>query len=100
MEINSRQAVSHALKETATTTHLLVKLMKEELKVVPVKRITDPTPSELKASSLSSVRWSNKKLYSATVLAVGVSNFSPQLWMRILHVHAIRFFLLGDKNKE
>ena len=71
-ELTSRQALNRALKETATATHLVVKFTEgEELSVVPMKRVTHPTPSELNESSMCSVRWSDKKIYNATVLAIG-----------------------------
>ena len=71
-ELTSRQAVSRVLKETATATHLVVKFTEgEELSVVPMKRVTNPTPLELKECCLCSVRWSDKRIYNATVLAMG-----------------------------
>ena len=72
MELTSRQAVTRVLKETATATHLVVKFTEgEELSVVPMKRVTHPTLPELKKSILCSVKWSDKRIYTATVLAMG-----------------------------
>ena len=56
-ELTSRQAVSRTLRETATTSHLVVRFTEgEEVSIVPMKRVTDPIPSDVKESSLCSVR--------------------------------------------
>ena len=74
MALTSRQALNRALKETATATYFVVKFTEdEEVSVVPAKCIVDPSPSSLKVSSLCSVRWSDKRTYNATVLAIGES---------------------------
>ena len=76
-ELTSRQAVSHALTETATASHLVVKFTEgEEVSIVPMKRVIDPIPSDVKESSLCSVRWNDRRIYKATVLAMGKSNIS------------------------
>ena len=72
MELTSRQAVSRVVKETATATYLVVKFTEgEELSVVPMKRVTHPTLPGLKKSIMCSVKWSDKRIYTATVLAMG-----------------------------
>ena len=72
MALTSRQASSHALKESATATHFVVKFTEDqEVSVIPAKHIVDPSPSSLQVSNLWSVRQSDKKTYNATVLAMG-----------------------------
>ena len=39
----------------------------KEVSVVPMKRVTDPIPLDVKESSLCSVRWSDKRIYSSNI---------------------------------
>ena len=99
-ELTSRQALSRALKETATATHLVVKFTEgEELSVVPMKRVTHPTPSELNESSMCSVRWSDKMIYNANVKGVlGKKALSPNRIERIKQIVFNHFTLeTGEK---
>ena len=62
-ELTSRQAVSRALRETASASHLVVRFTEgEEVSIVPMERVTDLIPSDVKESSLCSVRWSDRRI--------------------------------------
>lgn len=61
-----------SLIETKDATHLLVKFHEDEkTSVIPAKRVTSPAVATLDVSATCSVRWSDHKIYKATVLAMG-----------------------------
>ena len=63
-----------------SASHLVVRFTEgEEVSIVSMKRVTDPIPSDVKESNLCSVRWSDKRMYKAIVLAMGKSNISLPL---------------------
>ena len=62
-ELTSRQGVSRTLRETASASHLVVRFTEgEEVSIVPMERVTDLIPSDVKESSLCSVRWSDRRI--------------------------------------
>ena len=65
-------SVRSLINETRNATHLLVKFHEDEqTSVIPAKRVISPTVSTLKVSATCTVRWSDNKMYKATVLAMG-----------------------------
>ena len=73
-EVPRRMSVRSKINETKLATHLLVKFHEDDqTSVIPVKRVTSPAVSTLEPSATCTctVRWSDNKMYKATVLAMG-----------------------------
>ena len=67
-------SVRSLIDETKNTTHLLVKFHEDEqTSVIPAKRVNSRAVVTLEVSATCSVimRWSDHKMYKATVLAMG-----------------------------
>ena len=61
---------------SANASHALVMFFEEEgqpTSVIPVKHVIDNTAKDLKAGMECKVKWSDQKIYSARVVAVGRS---------------------------
>ena len=61
---------------SADASHALVMFLEEEGQptcVIPVKRVIDYTAEDLKAGVDCKVKWSDQKIYSTHVVAVGKS---------------------------
>ena len=72
MALTTRQALSRALKETSGVSHFVVKFLEDKaVSLISTKHIVEPPPSTLKVFSECSVKWSDKKTYRATVIAMG-----------------------------
>ncbi len=59
---------------TAVSSHAVVRFNDDEeqpTSVIPTKRIQEPPLNELKVGCKCTVEWSDKKMYSTTVLALG-----------------------------
>ena len=72
MALTARQATSRLLKETACATHFIVKFKEDgAVCIIPAKNIVEPSPTDLKEFNECTVKWSDKKNYTATVMAMG-----------------------------
>lgn len=69
----SGMALRKILKQTGTVpTHFLVKFDEDEqICIIPAKMIASPSTSTLQVSSPCTIKWTDKKEYTAHVLAVG-----------------------------
>ena len=84
MALTMRQKVSWVLKETAGATHFIVRFDEDgAVCTIPAKNIVKPSPADLDELSECTVRWSDKKTYTATVLAMG-----KFLYLSYLHLDA------------
>ena len=78
MSLTTRQATTRAINETSGATHLVVKFKEDSaICLVPAKRIIEPPTTELNVLDDCKVKWSDAKIYDATVLALG----------KYIHIH-------------
>ena len=70
--LTCRQAVRRVIRETSTASHVLVKFKEDgTMSVISVKNIVEPAPVNLTIFSECKVKWSDRQMYQATVLAMG-----------------------------
>ena len=74
MALTTRQTISCVMKATSGPTHFVVKFKEDgAISMVPGKHIVEPVTANLKVSDECKVKWSDKKIYLATVMAMGMS---------------------------
>ena len=69
-----REANAEKEKDDGTTSHILVSFIEEDghpTAILPVKRVKDVAACDLEEGIVCKVEWSDKKLYSSQVLAIG-----------------------------
>ena len=95
--LTCRQALRRALQVPSTASHFLVQFKDGAVSVIWVKNIVEPSVANLKIFSNCEVRWSDRKTYQATVLAMGKDLYK---FLCVYTVYVNMFLYSRNRNWE